>query len=76
MNRTSLALTLPPRPLDRSAPGAPYNCSMCYNATTGTMFWGFATCLIYAGAIVNGTDARLQSLVNQVGRAAVDRRFN
>jgi len=45
----------------------PYNCSMCYDPATGTMFWGFVTAVIRADAIENGTDARLLGLKQQVG---------
>ncbi len=43
----------------------PYCGEACYNATTGSKFWGFATALIDLDALSSGSDSRLRSLEQQ-----------
>lgn len=51
--------------LARSAPGAPHNCSSCYDPESRTAFWGFATAIVNADALANGSDPRIKPLVQQ-----------
>lgn len=46
-----------------SAPdGLAHNCSVCWNATTKTQFWGFVNAVINLQSLVNGQDSRLRDL--------------
>lgn len=45
------------------APDGPaYNCSVCYNATTRTRFWGFVNAVINFETLMTGQDSRLRDL--------------
>lgn len=51
-----------------SAPdGLAHNCSVCWNATTKTQFWGFVNAVINLQSLVDGQDSRLRDLRVMVG---------
>jgi hypothetical protein len=50
----------------RRAPDRPYNCDICYNATTRRKFWGFVSCIVKLADLSSGKDARLTQLTDMV----------
>ncbi|KAI8472513.1 MAG: kinase-like domain-containing protein [Monoraphidium minutum] len=47
------------------APAQPFNCSVCYDAATRTKLWGFATAVVNAEELANGSEPLLQGLLQQ-----------
>lgn len=46
----------------RAPDGLAYNCSVCFNETTKTQFWGFVNAVINLQSLVNGNDSHLEDL--------------
>jgi hypothetical protein len=49
-----------------SAPDVVYDCPICFNETTRTLFWGFVSCIVNLQDLATGSDARLLNLTEMV----------